>query len=233
MRRNNVYGRLLSIVLAATLALSPATTSLAASVEDTGLYGAIVEEGEVESNEETAKEDAVEEATEGASGEEVSDEAESGSSKEDEEEAADESETGASDEVLVEDEIESEEADEASSLDSTEDAETKSTSDDAAESKLSGSNSLMGAVSTPKEFPSGATAQGDPKEVGVNVLGQLYTWTAEDGKHTGLYIYGDGTTINKPIWSVFNTEYKTITDLEFWPDVLGIEGYAFDLIYFD
>ena len=183
--RKKVIGKVLSVVLAAALALSPAGEVVAASADEL-IEISSLEEAEIQcetEDEETESEEEIEVISEEA-GEELADQ---------------------SNEVVVDEEI----------VDSENPEETS----DSAE------------FEAVQEIPSGATQVGEPRELGTNVMGQLYQWTSGKEKHTALYIYSPnnaGIEISKKTATVFSDKYKSITDLIIAADVNSIETRAFE-----
>ncbi len=223
MRKKMVTARVLCAVMAATLALSPAITVMGASAES--LYGISAEAGLEEDAETDPENTEDEDETESKvnADESALDDASTGAQTEDDS-AAPGSEEGASDEITEDDAAESELAEDEVSDVEAEDATLASD-----EEKVSDNIKLLGKATAPDEFP-GATAKGEPCSMGTNVEGQLYTWTAADGDHLGLYVYSalsSGINISGKASSAFSDDYAYITDLVIAEGIQTIGNNAF------
>jgi hypothetical protein len=231
MKRKTVCGRILSVILAATLALSPSTTVVATASSDAGQYEALSVEGEDSTDEGTAagEEKSTEEAVRSEALDEGTDGASSEAPAEDET-----SEEGASEtEGTLEEQTEDSEEEEAGDLEAEEPAAEEAVEDAAATAEeeseeLEEAASLL--TTTPSGIPAGAVQKGDPQDIGTNLKGQIYTWKdASDNDHTGLYIYstnGAGFEISESVKKVFSDD--KITDVIFGAEITTLGQYAFD-----
>ncbi len=218
MKRKIVCGRILSVILAATLALTPSTTVVAASVAETAQYESVPEADDsgigVENDEDNDESTDEEESgnTEESDGPEEDPLQESLSDTEELSEDDTAVDDAGSDELTGEPD---EEAEPDSPAEGSEDATTEEVPEDP---------ELLGAALS--SLPSDAVAKGEEKSLGANVQGRLYTWKDDKATdHVGLYIYGDGTAISKYVKDVFVSDYRTITDVVFDADILKI-GYG-------
>ncbi len=231
MKKKMLTARVMCAVMAATLALSPSITVMGASAES--LYG-ITADGDAAVDEEEAPEAGEDEdETESEENPDVAGSDDASTGAQTDEQAADESadpeseeDEDAAEDAVEEDATESDIDDEEAS--EAEDEDATLASDEVVE-EVSEKNGLVGTALAP--FPKSAVPEGEPVEMGVNVLGQIYTWTESgDQNHVGLYIYsenGAGTTAGYTVSSQLPAYKTTLTDVAFDENIVTIGDSVF------